>query len=512
MLVTTLFVIAGLLLVTAIISITDSFLQIEAKKTGIDTAKENFSLFPRLGEMFGPSVPENLDRSKYHVLKKGHDIKLTGGASGDIVPMQASRYSVKPTNFRGIAPIPKMLVAEGDEVLAGEALFFDKQNPDIKFVAPVSGEVVEIGRGAKRAIENVVILADKEINYKKHSTPNLSEASRDDIKAFMMESGIWTSILRRPFDSLARPDETPRDIFISTFNSAPLALDQNQVIAGSETHFQKGIDVLAKMTDGKVYLGVDSGNANVSDAFTAAQNAEVHYFAGKHPAGNVGVQIHHIKPIKSGDVVWTLKVQDVISLGKLFSEGIYDASKVVALTGSELSNPKIVRVTSGASVADLLKDETITNDMRIIGGSVLGGNVLSPDSFLDAGSDQLTVIKEGNHHEMFGWLLPLKPRPSVSKTFPNFLFPEHKFEVDTNTHGEKRAFVMTGQYESMLPMDIYPQHLMKAIMAGDFERMEGLGINELSEEDLALCEFACTSKMPLQQILRDGLDMMQEQS
>jgi len=512
MLVTTLFVIAGILLITAIISITDSFLQIEAKKTGIDTSKENFSLFPRLGDMFGPSVPEDLDSSRFHVLKKGHDIKLTGEAVGDIIPVQSSRYSVKPTNFRGIAPIPKMLVAEGDEVLAGEPLFFDKQNPDIKFVSPVSGEVVEIGRGAKRAIENVIILADKKINYKKHDVPNLHEASRDEIKAFMMESGVWTSILRRPFDSLARPDEIPRDIFISTFNSAPLALNQNRVVTGKEGSFQKGIDVLAKMTDGKVFLGVDSGDAHVSKAFTDAQNAEVHYFQGKHPAGNVGVQIHHIKPIKSGDVVWTLNVQDVIIMGKLFTEGIYDASRVVALTGSELENPKIVRVTGGASVADLLRGESFGGDKRIISGNVLGGNVLSADSFLDAKTEQLTVIKEGNHHEMFGWLLPLKPRPSVSNTFPNFLFPAHKFEVDTNTHGEKRAFVMTGQYESMLPMDIYPQHLMKAIMAGDFERMEGLGINELSEEDLALCEFACTSKMPLQQILRDGLDMMQEQS
>lgn len=436
---------------------------------------------------------------------------MTGGATGDIQAVQASRYSVKPTNYRGIAPIPKMLVAVGDEVLAGEPLFFDKQNPDIKFVSPVSGELVEIGRGAKRAIENIVILADKEVNYKKHETPSLADASREEIQAFMMESGAWTSIVRRPFDCLAIPEETPRDIFISTFNSAPLALDQNLVVAGKEAHFQKGIDVLAKLTDGKVFLGVDS-RADNSGAFTAAQNAEVHYFKGKHPAGNVGVQIHHIKPIKSGDIVWTLNVQDVITIGKLFTEGVYDASRVVALTGSELNEPKIVRVRSGASVADVLKDENITKDQRIISGNILGGNVLTTESFLDARADQITVIKEGNYNEMFGWLLPLKPRPSVSKTFPNFLFPEHKFEVDTNTHGEKRAFVMTGQYESMLPMDIYPQHLMKAIMAGDFERMEGLGINELSEEDLALCEFACTSKMPLQKILRDGLDMMQEQS
>jgi len=512
MLVTTLFVIAGILLITAIISITDSFLQIEAKKSGIDTAKENFSLFPKLGELMGPSVPDNMDRNKFHVLTKGHDIKLTGGATGAIVPMPSSRYSVKPTNYRGIAPIPKMLVAEGEEVLAGDPLFYDKLNPDIKFVAPVSGEVVEIGRGAKRAIENIVILADKSIQHKKFTVPNLDSANREEIRSFMMEAGVWTSILRRPFDTLAIPDETPRDIFISTFNSAPLALDQNLVVAGNESDFQKGIDVLAKLTDGKVYLGVDNANANNSAAFTSANQAEVHYFQGKHPAGNVGVQIHHIKPIKSGDIVWTLKVQDVITLGKLFNQGIYDASRVVALTGSELAHPKIVRVTSGASVADIMKSEDLNENKRIIAGSVLGGNELSPNDFLDASTDQITVIKEGNYNEMFGWLLPLKPRPSISKTFPNFLFPEHKFEVDTNTHGEKRAFVMTGQYESMLPMDIYPQHLMKAIMAGDFERMEGLGINELSEEDLALCEFACTSKMPLQKILRDGLDMMQEQS
>ena len=410
-----------------------------------------------------------------------------------------------------MSPIPKVVVAAGDEVKAGDPIFFDKKRPNIMYASPVSGEVVEVKRGAKRAITEVIILADKEISYKAISAPDLSTVDREGLKSFFLENGVWSMFNQRPFDIVADENVVPRDIFISTFNTAPLALDNNIVIAGNEAAFQKGLDALGMMTDGSVYLGLDGRGATPVTGFASATGVKKNYFSGKHPAGNVGVQIHNTAPIKGSDVVWTLDVQDVITIGKLFTEGKYDASRVLALGGAQVTEPSIIRTYQGANVGDLVAGNLSDEKNRIIAGDVLTGKQVTEDDFISFGDNQISVIREGDNYEAFGWLLPIKPRPSISGTFPNFLFPNFKFEGETNTHGEKRAFVVSGQYESVLPMDIYPQHLMKAIMAGDFEKMEGLGINELSEEDLALCEFVCTSKMPLQSILRDGLDMMRSQ-
>jgi Na+-transporting NADH:ubiquinone oxidoreductase subunit A len=245
--------------------------------------------------------------------------------------------------------------------------------------------------------------------------------------------------------------------------------------------------------------------------FTEAKGVEHRWFSGKHPAGNVGVHIHHTEPILRGDKVWTLGVQDVITLGRLFTEKRFNTERVVAVAGAELKAPKYVKTYLGAKVGDLVKDNLANDHVRYISGDVLSGEKKNEEQFLNVYDDQLTVVEEGDYFEMFGWLLPIKARPSVSRTFPNFLFPNLTFKADTNTHGEKRAFVVTGQYEAYLPMDIYLQHLMKNIIINDLERIEGLGIYELVEEDVALCEFTCTSKQPLQQILREGLDMMREQ-
>jgi Na+-transporting NADH:ubiquinone oxidoreductase subunit A len=318
---------------------------------------------------------------------------------------------------------------------------------------------------------------------------------------------------QRPFDIVADTEEDPRDIFISTFDTAPLALDQNIVVEGNEAAFQKGCDVLNALTDGSVFLGLDGRSAKApAEGFSKVTGVNKNYFSGEHPAGNVGIQIHHVAPIKGNDKVWTLGVQEVITIGKLFLEGKYDASRLISIGGAQVLDPSIVRTYQGASIGELLKGNLSAEKTRIISGNVFTGRMASEESFLSFSDDQITVIREGDEYEAFGWLLPITPRPSISGTFPNFLFPDFEFEGETNTHGERRAFVVTGQYESVLPMDIYPQHLMKAIMAGDFEKMEGLGIYELSEEDVALCEFVCTSKMPLQRILRDGLEMMREQA
>ena len=366
-----------------------------------------------------------------------------------------------------------MEVEVGDTVRAGDSLFFDKQMPEVKFVAPVSGEVIAINRGEKRSIVEVVILADREQQYRSMDTPDLERASRAELMDFLAASGGWTLIRQRPFNVLATPGKAPRDIFISTFDTGPLAPDLSLVVEGNEAAFQKGIDVLSRLTDGRVHLGLDARQETApAAAFVNAANAETYFFKGPHPAGNVGVQIHHIAPVSGAAPVWTLGVQEVITLGKLFSEGKFDGSRVVALTGDQLNEAHYVKTFVGANVGELVAGNLKQSKVRIISGDVLSGQQKSVEGFMNMYDDQLTVIEEGDHYELFGWLLALKPRPSVSRTYLNFLFP---------------------------------------IVVNDVEEMEGLGILELVEEDVALCEFACVSKQPLQKILREGLDALREQ-
>ncbi len=505
-------IVGSLILVSAILVLSENFVQLEAKKIGIKEGEEQ-SRIPSIRSLWQSSGPEYTGSSSVTHLSKGHDIFLNGEAPKVIESILTKRYAVKPTDYRGMSPIPKVQVAAGDEVKAGDIIFFDKKNPTVKFVAPVSGEVLEVRRGAKRAITEVIILGDKEVKHRQMDPPSIKEASREDIQAFLYESGGWALLNERPFDQIPEVGTSPRDIFISTFDSAPLAPDLSFVVEGKGEAFQKGIDTLARLTDGKVHLGLDArGEGAPSDVFAKAANCEKYWFSGKHPSGNVGIQIHHVAPINAGEKVWTLNVQQVITLGELMYKGIYNAERLIALTGAQVTAPVYAKTYAGASLEEVFEGRLSDKKARIIDGDVLSGRTTGEDAFLSQSSDQVSVIEEGDYYEMFGWLLPIKPRPTISKTFPNFLYPNLKFDGDTNAHGEKRAFVMSGQYEQVLPMKIYPQHLMKAIMSGDFEQMEGLGIYELSEEDLALCEFTCTSKMPLQSILRDGLDMLQEQS
>lgn len=501
------------LLIWALMSIAGNLMKIEAEKHGINTVKNNFGFLPNLKDLFGSTRPHHIKNGNFYKLTKGHDINLAGEASGAIKNVDVARFALRPADFHYMSPIPKVEVEVGDEVKAGDVIFYDKKRPEIKYVSPVSGEVVELRRGEKRAIEAIVILSDKKTTFRKLTPPDLSKAERESIVEFLLESGGWSLINERPYDMVPDPESVPANIFISTFDTAPLAPDLNLVVEGRSASFQKGLDVLARLTNGKVYLGLDGRKGKVpASAFSDATGVEKNWFSGAHPSGNVGVQIHHVSPIRAGKKVWTLGVQDVITLGSLWTESKYDGSRVVALTGAELKQPAYVRTFQGASLNELLKDNLKDGKLRIVSGDVLTGRQTVSDDFLSFRDDQVTVLKEGDNYELFGWLLPIDPRPSVSKTFPNFLYPDHKFEADTNTHGEKRAFVVSGLYESVLPMDLYPMHLMKAIMTNDLEKMEGLGIAELSEEDIALCEFVCVSKTPLQSILRKGLDIVKEQS
>ena len=495
-----------------IVTVANRLMRMTAERVGVTSAGANFSIFPTLGDLFGTARPSNTDEnSQFFALKEGYDIPLAGAAEKRIDnSAQATTYAVKPIDIHGMSPIPKLTVQVGDTVKAGEAVFFDKKKPKVQYVAPVSGEVIAVNRGPKRRIDEIVILADKDVQYKSFDAPSL-DAPKEELVNFLLESGGWSLLRQRPYNVAADPTETPRDIFISTFDTAPLAPDLSFAIAGKEAAFQKGLDVLATLTSGHIHLGLDGrANATVSPAYAEATGVEKAYFSGKHPAGVVGIQIHHVAPINKGDIVWTIDPQSVATIGTLFLEGKYDASRIVAIAGAELSSTTYVETYQGAAVENFVAGKISNENVRYVSGNVLTGQKIEEKGFLGFYENQFTVLEEGNYYEPFGWLVPIKGRPSISNTFPHFAYPD-QLSADTNTHGEKRAFVMTGQYESVTPMDIYPQHLLKAIIVNDFERMEGLGIYELVEEDLALCEFVCTSKQNIQNILRTGLNNMIDQ-
>ena len=496
-----------------LVQVADNLLRIQAKKVGPGADPDATSIFPSVRSLFRKRLPKYVGDAAVTDLREGYDIRLEGAATPKIDGrIKATTFAMQPPNFLGIAPIPKLAVEVGQKVKAGDHLFNDKKITAIKYVAPVSGEVVAINRGERRAITEVVIKADKEIEYRQLEKFDPEKGSREDLVNYLMDCGAWALLRQRPYDIVADPEAVPANIFVSTFDTAPLAPDNNFVVEGREEAFQKGLDVLNLLTSGKVYLGLSAnGEEAPAKAFTEAKGVEKRWFRGPHPSGNVGVQIHHIAPIGAKQVVWTLGVQEVITLGAVFTEGRFNAERVVAITGAELKEPKYVRTWIGANVGELVKNNLSNDHVRLISGDVLSGRKKQAENFLNFFDDQITVVAEGDYYEMFGWLLPSKYTPTVSRTFPNFLFPKATYRADTNTHGEKRAFVVTGQYEELLPMDVLPQHLMKAILTNDYDGMEGLGIYELIEEDVALCEFACTSKQPLQKILRQGLDMMHEQ-
>jgi Na+-transporting NADH:ubiquinone oxidoreductase subunit A len=442
-------------------------------------------------------------------LKKGLNINLKGEADKVYASIpQSDLFSLKPTDFHGLTP--KLTVKAGDKVKAGSCIFFDKYNEKVRFSSPVSGEVTDIIRGAKRRILEVKLKADTETKYESFSTLDAS-ANREQIIEGLLESGVWPFIRQKPFDIIANPMDMPKAIFISTFNTAPLAPDNDFVLHGLENEFQTGIDFLKKLTDGKIHLNVD-GNTNPSTVFTSCKGVQINKITGAHPAGNVGVQIHHIDPINKGDVVWYLYPQDVLTIARLFSEGKYDVSRIVALTGPQVEKPRYYRTIAGANIKNLLNENTLIGDNnRFISGDVLTGEKIDENGNIGFYDSQVTVIEEGNQQEFLGWIAPNLDKFSISKSYFSWLMPSKKYSLNTNYNGEERAYVVTGQYEKVLPMDIYPMQLIKACLIEDIDSMEQLGIYEISPEDVALCEFVCTSKMEVQSIIREGLDLIKKE-
>ena len=449
--------------------------------------------------------------SKEIKLNKGLDINLKGEADKVYASVKPSQtYSLKPTNFHGL--VPKLLVKIGDEVKAGTPLFVDKYNENIKFCSPVSGKVIDIARGEKRRILDVIVEADLEIAYEKVDIPLNEDLSREQIISIMLKSGVWPFIRQRPYDTIANPNDMPKAIFISSFTSAPISIDNDFALYGMDELFQKGLDYIVKLTKGKTHLNV-SNNTNPSQIFINAKGVEINKISGPHPSGNVGVQINHIDPLNKDEVVWCINPQDVIVIARLFNNKKYDVSRIVALSGEQVLKPRYYRVIAGSSVSNLLLDNLKEDSSnRIISGDILSGEKIDFDGFLGFYDSTITVIKEGKEQEFLGWLKLGVDKFSASRTFLSWLFPKKKYSLSANMHGEERAYVMTGEYEKVFPMDIYPTQLIKSIMMEDVELMESLGIYEVVEEDFALCEFVCTSKMPVQSIIRHGLDLIRKEN
>ena len=441
-------------------------------------------------------------------ISKGLDINLKGAPVKEMTAVKASKlYALMPSDFTGVTP--KVVVKVEDAVKAGDALFVDKKCPELRFVSPVSGKVVAVNRGERRRVLSVVVEADGQnaaVEYKAKDVPSLSA---DEVKADLLQSGLFAFIRQRPYDVIASPNDTPKAIFVSAFDSKPLAVDFEVALAGNEADFQTGLDALSRMAP--VYLGVN-GKQN-SAALSVPKNVTVTCFDGPHPAGNVGVQINHVSPVNKGEIVWTVAAEDVIFIGRLFNKGKVDFTRTIALAGSEVKNPSYSKVVLGAQISSITEGRLEKNNtLRIIDGNVLTGNKTTEDGFLGAFSTEITVIPEIlNDAELLGWIAPRCSMFSTSRSYLSWLMPKRAYTMDARIKGGERHMIMSGEYDKVFPMDIYAGYLIKAIIAGDIDRMEALGIYEVAPEDFALAEFIDSSKLELQRIVRQGLDMLRKE-
>ena len=442
-------------------------------------------------------------------LRKGLDINLKGKAAAEIVSVkEPGFYAICPDDFTGVTP--KVVVKEQEYVMAGGPLFVDKNHPEVKFVSPVSGVVTSVERGARRKVMSITVEAASEQDFEEFGKKDIAAMDGDAVKEALLTAGMFAFIRQRPYDVIADPTVAPRAIFVSAFDSNPLAPEFEVALKGEESNFQTGLDALAKMA--KTYLSISASQK--SAALTQARNVTVTVFDGPHPAGNVGVQINHIAPVNKGETVWTIDPQAVIFIGRLFNTGRVDLTRTVAIAGSEVKKPAYCRLKVGALLTEVLANNVNKDKvLRYISGNVLTGKQIAANGFLGAFHSQVTVIPEGNDvHEMLGWIMPRLNDYSTSHSYFSWLMGRKKeYVLDARVKGGERHMIMSNEYDRVLPMDIMPEYLIKAIIAGDIDRMEQLGIYEVAPEDFALCEFVCSSKMELQRIVREGLDMLRRE-
>ena len=441
-------------------------------------------------------------------IKKGLTIKLVGDAKQTTTSVAQSKvYAVQPADFHGITP--KILAKEGTKVKAGEALFYSKSDERILFPSPVSGTVTEIDRGARRRVLAIKIEADAKQSHKNFGKQKVADLDEAGIKNHLLAAGCWPFLKQRPYDIVANPNVAPKAIFISAYASAPLAADYSYTLQGKEEELQTAITAISKLTKGKVHV---SAGANRQTPFDSINGIELHKVSGPHPSGNVGTQIAKIDPINKGEVVWVITPQDLVVIGELFLTGKLNLTRTIAVTGSKITEPQYVTAIAGAIVADVVASNIDEDNARIISGNVLSGTQVDADGFLGYYDNQITAIPEGDDYDFFGWNRPIFDKISTSRALTfSWLLPKKKFDLNTNTNGEHRAFVVTGSYEEVFPLDIYPLQLLKAFMVKDLDEMEALGGYEVAPEDFALTEFICVSKQPHQQIIREGLDLMKEE-
>ena len=440
-------------------------------------------------------------------LSKGLDINLKGQAEEKKIQLKSNgKYALVPDDFEGVTP--KVVVKEGDKVKAGDALFVNKQYPDVKFASPVSGTVSAVVRGERRKVLCVKVDADAQQEFKDFGKKDVSNMTGEQVINALLEAGIFGYINQLPYAVSTNPSVAPKAIFVSALRDKPLAADFEFEVKGQEQDFQTGLTALSKIA--KTYLGVgaDSALQNVKDV-------EVNVFVGKCPAGNVGVQVNNIDPVNKGEVVWTIGDPTVVLfIGRLFNTGKVDLKRTVALCGSEINSPAYVDMLVGEELSTLLSNSyDATKNVRIINGNVLTGKPTTKEGFLGAHTSEITVIPEGNDaDEMLGWILPRFKQFSVSRSYFSWLCGKKQYALDARVKGGERHMIMSGEYDKVLPMDIYGEYLIKAIIAGDIDRQEALGIYEVSPEDFALAEFVDSSKLELQRIVREGLNILRKEN
>tara|TARA_B100001113_G_scaffold154675_1_gene126478 strand:+ start:211 stop:1542 length:1332 start_codon:yes stop_codon:yes gene_type:complete len=438
------------------------------------------------------------------VVKKGLDLKLVGKPSHEIEQAKFSEdFSVYPTDFHGI--FPKLVIKENDSVKAGDILFYDKNSEKVKFVSPVSGKIKEILRGDRRKVLEIKIKAEKDISYKK--IKKLKSENPSEIIDYLLENGLWTYIKQRPYDIIADPESNPKEIFISGFDSSPLSANYDFITKDQKENIVEAINLLSRLTKGSINISL----RKESNSFLRELNGvTIHNVSGPHPAGNLSTIINRVSPINKGDIVWTLNLPDLAIIGNTILNGKFSPERVVALVGSSFLEPKYIKLLSGSNISNLM---SLNNDnTRIISGNVLTGTKIDPKGHLRHYSNEITAIPEGNDYDLFGWAKPMFEKFSISRALTfSWLFPNKKYDLNTNTNGEHRAFVVTGSFEEVFPLDIYPMQILKACMYKDLDEMEALGMYEVSPEDFALTEFICVSKQPHQNIIREGLDLMKKE-
>ena len=444
------------------------------------------------------------------VLKKGLNIPIKGDAELRVAKtVTPDVVAINPSDFKGL--LPRLLVKEGDAVLAGSPVLSDKKNPDVLVASPVSGTIQSIVRGEKRKLLAILIKADGEQKALDFGVKHVESLSAEEIKTAILQGGLWPMLIQRPYGIIADPASKPKAIFASAFSTAPLAANAEFVLGGEIEAIQAGVNALAKLSDGGVHISLNADNY-ASTPFHKIENASIHVFSGKHPAGNVGVQISHISPVLKEETVWTVSLLGLAAIGKLFTKGKVDLSRKVAVTGPLVEGPAYVEGFPGMPISALasfygnLTDEKA----RFISGDPLTGTKVGTAGYLGYYDNQVTILKEGNEQELLGWARPIRFKQfSATRSYFSWLTPWKKYAMDTNSQGGKRAFIMSDDYyKDVLPMDIYPIYLVKACLAGDIEKMEQFGIYEVLPEDLALCEYIDPSKNDIQDIIAKGIDLM----